>query len=105
MEFSKKTHRPIIIIAQDFEAEALTTMVVNKLQNALKIVAVKAPIIMGKEYMEDIAIFTGANMISTEMGHVIEQCDPVYFMGKCNKVQIDAQSSTFIGGQGKPEDI
>jgi chaperonin GroEL len=72
MEFSKKTHKPIVIIAQDFEAEALTTMVVNKLQNALKIVAVKAPIILTREYMEDIAVFTGANMISTEMGHVIE---------------------------------
>ena len=86
MEFSKKTHKPLVIVALDFEAEALTTMVVNKLQNALKIVAIKAPIIMSREYMEDIAVFTGAQLISTEMGHVIEQCDPVYYMGKCNKV-------------------
>jgi chaperonin GroEL len=86
MEFSKKTHKPLVIIAQDFEAEALTTMVVNKLQNALKIVAVKAPIILTQEYLEDIAIFTGAQLISTEQGHIIEQCDPVYYMGKCNKV-------------------
>jgi chaperonin GroEL len=51
MEFSKKTHKPLVIIAQDFEAEALTTMVVNKLQNSLKIVAVKAPIILTQEYL------------------------------------------------------
>jgi chaperonin GroEL len=60
MEFAKTTHKPVIIIAQDFEAEPLSTMVVNKLQTGLKIVAVKLPIINGREYLEDISIFTGS---------------------------------------------
>ena len=51
LEFSKKTHKPLVLVAQDFEAEALTTMVVNKLQNQLKVVAVKAPIVSGKEFL------------------------------------------------------
>jgi chaperonin GroEL (HSP60 family) len=78
-------------------------MVVNKLQNALKIVAVKAPMMDGRGYLEDIAALTGANLISTEMGHVIENCDPVYYMGKCDKIQVDATSTVFIKGNGKPE--
>ena len=86
LEFAKKTHKPMIIVAEDFETEALTTMVINKLQNGLKIVAVKAPILSGKDYLEDIAIFTGATLLSRELGHRLEHCDPVYVMGKCEKV-------------------
>ena len=59
----------------------------------------------GRGYLEDIASLTGANLISTEMGHVIENCDPVYYMGKCDKIQVDATSSVFIKGHGKPEKI
>jgi hypothetical protein len=43
-----------------------------------------------KEYMEDIAVLTGAQLISSELGHQLDKCDPVYYMGKCNKVQIDS---------------
>jgi chaperonin GroEL len=68
LEFSKKTHKPLVLVAQDFEAEALTTMVVNKLQNQLKVVAVKAPIVSGKEFLLDIAIFTGGTLISSDVG-------------------------------------
>lgn len=67
-------------------------MVINKLQNGLKIVAVKAPIVNGKDYLEDLAIFTGGKLLSTETGYSrLETVDPVYVMGKCEKVQIDAQ--------------
>lgn len=66
LEFAKKTHKPLVIVAQDFEAEALTTMVINKLQNGMKLVAVKAPIVGGDDYLEDIAIFTGATLLSRE---------------------------------------
>jgi chaperonin GroEL len=64
LEFAKKTQKPLIILAQDFEAEPLTTIVVNKLQNGLKIVAVKAPIANGSAYLEDIAVFTGSTLLS-----------------------------------------
>jgi hypothetical protein len=65
-------------------------------------VAIKAPIVNGSDYLEDLAIFTGASLISQErLGHRIDKCDPVYVMGKCNKLQCDAQSSVFMGGQGK----
>lgn len=77
----------MVIIAHDFEAEVLTTMVINKLQNGLKIVAVKAPIAGPKDFLEDIAIFTGGTLISSEFTR-IEAFDPVYVMGKCEQVQI-----------------
>lgn len=64
MEFAKKTLKPLVIVAQDFEAEPLTTMVINKLQNGLKLVAVKAPIANGTAYLEDIAVFTGGSLLS-----------------------------------------
>lgn len=96
----------MIIVAQDFEAEPLTTMVVNKLQNGLKIVAIKAPVANGTAYLEDIAVFSGATLISTErLGYRVDRCDPVYVMGKCAKFQCDASSSIFVGGEAKPETV
>lgn len=87
MEFAKKTHKPLVIVAEDFEAEPLTAMVINKLQNGLKIVAIKAPIVNGSAYLEDIAVFTGATILSSErLGHRVDRCDPVYVMGKCKKL-------------------
>ena len=81
----------MIIIAHDFDAEVLTTMVINKLQNGLKLMAVKAPIAGPKDFLEDIAIFTGGTLISRELGFTrLETVDPVYVMGKCDKVQISS---------------
>ena len=80
-------------------------MVINKLQNGLKVVGVKAPIIQGREYLEDIAIFTGGTMLSQELGHRLDRCDPVYVMGKADKVQITKDQTIIIRGQGKLDTI
>ncbi|CDW87350.1 molecular chaperone [Stylonychia lemnae] len=104
LEFAKKTYKPVIIIAQDFEAEPLTTMVVNKLQNNLKICAVKAPMINGRDYLEDLSILTGSTMLSPELGYNrLERLDPVYVVGKCDKVQISKDSTVIIRGHGQQD--
>ncbi len=64
LEFAKKTHRPLVIFAENFEAEPLTTMVINKLKNNLSIVAVKTPIFDGSDILNDIATSTGATVLS-----------------------------------------
>lgn len=73
-----------MIIANEFEAEPLTNLVINKLQNNLKIVAVKTPIFLGREYLDDISVLTGSTLLSQELGYSnLERVDPVYVMGKC----------------------
>lgn len=78
-------------------------MVVNKLQNGLKVVAVKAPIIYGEEYLSDIAVYSGAECLNEEHGMRLDRYDPVYVMGKVNKVEITKDQSIFIKGEGKPQ--
>ena len=81
-------------------------MVINKLQNQLKVVAVKAPLIQGREYLEDIAIFTGGTLISKDLGHTrLELIDPVYVMGKAEKIEITKDETVIIKGNGKKEMI
>lgn len=81
----------MIIMAQEFEAEPLSTIVINKLKTGLNIVAIKTPIVNGRDYLEDISILSGAQMLSPELGYnKLDRVDPVYVMGKCDKVQISA---------------
>lgn len=96
----------MIIIANEFEAEPLSTMVVNKLKTGLKIVAVKAPLVNGHDFLQDVSILTGAQLLSPELGYShLDRVDPVYVMGKCDKVQISQNQSVFIKGHGKQESI
>jgi chaperonin GroEL len=106
LESNVQTGKPLLIVSEDIDGEALATLIVNKLRGSLRVAAVKAPGFgdRRKEMLEDIAILTGGTVISEEKGLKLENVS-LDMLGHAEKVTIDKDNTTIVGGAGSKDDI